>query len=352
LISNGDILYASPLARQIKEIDYPGCHLTWAVASNYKWALIGNPYIDRIWEIPIKDKLDGAGQAWFDLKQTVLAMQANGEYDEIFFTQIGPDNWHKFDGMIRSSILRNYPRKISVPVDPIVVLSQDEVKSVNHFARDNQLNNYRKVILFECLPQSFQSFITPTIALSIAEDIASKQQDVCFIMSSNLKLSSHCKNVIDGSVLSIRETAELTKYCHLLIGCSSGITWISTSTWAKPLPMIQLLNTKKFFASVEYDLKKWKRPVENILEMTNENSANISLCVKLALDDKFTEAKEKFGEVLTPFYSDVLIELLKNFFKAKGIASLVKSYYNFYSVNGFNWKVTHAYFKILLSTIR
>jgi ADP-heptose:LPS heptosyltransferase len=31
LFSNGDCLYATAVARQIKA-DYPGCHLTWAIA--------------------------------------------------------------------------------------------------------------------------------------------------------------------------------------------------------------------------------------------------------------------------------------------------------------------------------
>ena len=32
LFSNGDCLYATTIARQIKQ-DYPGCKLTWAIAS-------------------------------------------------------------------------------------------------------------------------------------------------------------------------------------------------------------------------------------------------------------------------------------------------------------------------------
>ena len=46
LTSNGDILYSSAIARQIKEVDYPGCHLTWAAGSGGAKTLAFNPYID------------------------------------------------------------------------------------------------------------------------------------------------------------------------------------------------------------------------------------------------------------------------------------------------------------------
>ncbi len=39
------------IARQIKQ-DYPGCHLTWAIASFCKAILNNNPYVDTVWEIP------------------------------------------------------------------------------------------------------------------------------------------------------------------------------------------------------------------------------------------------------------------------------------------------------------
>ena len=52
LASNGDILYATAIARQIKEIDFPNCNLTWVVSSSGKKILENNPYVDEIIEIP------------------------------------------------------------------------------------------------------------------------------------------------------------------------------------------------------------------------------------------------------------------------------------------------------------
>ena len=50
--SNGDCLYATAIARQIKH-DFPGCHLTWAVASLCRNVLFNNTDIDALWEIPL-----------------------------------------------------------------------------------------------------------------------------------------------------------------------------------------------------------------------------------------------------------------------------------------------------------
>ena len=57
LASNGDCLYATTVARQIKH-DYPGCHLTWAIGSMYRHILDNNPDVDEIWEIPLSNISD------------------------------------------------------------------------------------------------------------------------------------------------------------------------------------------------------------------------------------------------------------------------------------------------------
>ena len=44
LYSNGDCLYATAVARQIKQ-DFPGCHLTWVIAGVYKNIIAQNPYL-------------------------------------------------------------------------------------------------------------------------------------------------------------------------------------------------------------------------------------------------------------------------------------------------------------------
>ncbi len=50
----GDCLYATAVARQIKE-DFPVCHLTWAISSMCRPVIDNNPYVDKIWELPLKN---------------------------------------------------------------------------------------------------------------------------------------------------------------------------------------------------------------------------------------------------------------------------------------------------------
>ena len=52
LYSNGDCLYATAVAKQIKH-DFPGCHLTWAIARFCKSIISNNPYVDEVMEIDI-----------------------------------------------------------------------------------------------------------------------------------------------------------------------------------------------------------------------------------------------------------------------------------------------------------
>ena len=50
--SNGDCLYATILARQIKH-DFPDCHLTWAISSLCRPMIEQNPDVEKIWEVPV-----------------------------------------------------------------------------------------------------------------------------------------------------------------------------------------------------------------------------------------------------------------------------------------------------------
>src|SRR5688572_16686039 len=68
----------------------------------------------------------------------------------------------------------------------------------------------------------------------------------CVVLTSPRSFTSTA-TIIDASILSIRENAALTHYCNLLIGCSSGITWLSTSTAGNFLPMVQLLDPNAAF---------------------------------------------------------------------------------------------------------
>lgn len=297
LSSNGDCLYATTLARQIKH-DYPNCHLTWAVSSLCRGMVDGNPFIDEIWEFPVAS-LDHIQMAadWYRFEQEVQNRVHRGEFDEIFLTQIYPNNYHNYDGTIRASIFRAYPKPITVPVQNILRLRDEEVKKVRNFAEQHNLQKRSYVILFECTSRSRQSFVTPDYAVWFAQGLLSRLPDCSIILSSNVKISSADERIIDGSVLSLRENAELTKYCTLLIGCSSGITQTALTDWAKPLPTIQLLlASQSVFASIAHDLEYWGYSSDRVLEMTDLQANQLIECVYTALTQNFAEARRQFHQ--------------------------------------------------------
>ncbi len=300
----GDCLYATTLAKQIKH-DYPDCHITWAVLSKYKSILDLNPYVDKVWEIPL---LNGhyCDRDWHNFKKEALKRQGNGEFDEAIFSQIAPDNWLRYNGTIRGTILSSYKKPITVSVAPVVKLSAEEVENVKLFAEKHHLQDFENVVLFECAPGSEQSKVNTEFALEVARDITGKDKKICFILSTSQKLTFKNSNILDASELSFRENAELTRYCTLLIGCSSGITWLSTSDWAKKLPTIQLLNSKlMIFAGMHYDFEVNGLETGHILEMTDFDKSRVIDCVISAIENGMEKARKTYHQIYRPGFFDL-----------------------------------------------
>lgn len=312
LNSNGDCIYATTIAKQIKR-DYPGCHLTWAIGSMCRSIIDDNPDVDEVWMIPLKN-IGEVGEVWRKFEQEALEKKKQGDFDEVFFTQISPGNLHHYDGTIRSSIFHGYPHQISVPVTPVLKLSSLEVENVRRFAEFHRLHEKTHVILFETSPQSGQSFLTLDFAKEVANKIIYTIPNSCVILSSNISFASNNELIIDGSALSLRENAELTKYCTLLVGGSSGISWCCTSDWAKPLPMIQLLKTDAiWFNSMVNDHQRWGLPTEKIMEMKECSTDKVYQCIATVLLEGFDKARSRYHERMRiPFgyYQPILNALL------------------------------------------
>ncbi|MDO9326159.1 MAG: hypothetical protein Q7T80_14510 [Methanoregula sp.] len=291
----GDCLYATTVACQIKT-DFPDCHLTWAIGSRYRSILDGNPYIDAIWELPLSAGEDMV-PCWEQFEKEALERKNSGDFDEIFFTQIYPNNFKNFDGTVRSSIFRGYNRPITVPVAPVLFLSEAEIENVRSFADSYTLRDKKQVILFECSPKSNQSFVTLTFAQDVSKKIIKKNPDCCIILSSNESFHPDNRNIIDGSKLSFRENAELSKYCTLLIGCSSGVSWLCTSAWAKPLPMVQLLKKATgSYASFVHDYNYHGLDTRMIIEMTDCPAEKVSACIQNIFSEGFEVARKKYHQ--------------------------------------------------------
>src|SRR6266498_3971808 len=86
LYSNGDCLYATVIARQLKN-DFPGCHVSWIVEKNCKSILENNPFIDEISSIELTDKKH-TEQIILMLKKGARLKVEKGELDDFFITHI------------------------------------------------------------------------------------------------------------------------------------------------------------------------------------------------------------------------------------------------------------------------
>jgi len=349
LVSNGDLLYTTTIARQIKK-DYPNCHLTWAVASTHSSVLNNNPYIDTLWKVEVVNN-EYFTTGWDAFEKEAEKRRKEGEFDKVFYTQTFPKNINKLDGSIRSTIFNSYPNKITVPITPVLCLSENEIENVRKFINEHNING-KQIILFECAPKSNQSFINPDFALICAKEIVNKFPNVVIILSSNVPIESGDSRIIDGSRISIRENAELTKYCALLIGCSSGITWISTSDWAKPLPMIQLISGKAFwFASVIYDLSYWGCDTSQIIEMTECTPAHVVECTESLLSKGVTVAKQKYSEKIRPNYLSLKSYLIQ-FIRERKIAAFFQIIYFHLKRNHYDLKIIYIALVSLLILVK
>lgn len=154
---------------------------------------------------------------------------------------------------------------------------------------------YKEVILFEFAPQSGQSTIDMRFALEIAGLLAHRS-DVAVILSSVNKINAASSQIIDGSTLTLRETAAITHYCTFLIGCSSGITWISTSTGAKQLPMVQLLNPgTKWVNPISRDFERFGISSNLLIELIDFDKEKLMMVLEQAFNN-FEEAKKIFHQ--------------------------------------------------------
>lgn len=350
LNSNGDCLYATVIAKQIKEIDYPGSHLTWAVNSKCKQSVLLNPHVDEILEVKTQASLT-TYMEWEEFMNEAETRKANGEFDEIFYTQIIGKTTLHFDGGIRSTLYQHYPHKITVSQQPVIRLSEQEVQTVKLFAEKHQLSEFQNVLLLECGPDSFESSLNPQSARELAGKLTGEHPDLAVILSSNKKIANTNQQIIDGSFLSFRENAELTKYCTLFGGCSSGISWLVTTDWAKPLPkVITVSNTNYYNSSMVYDHKYAGLSVNNIIELREDKNAIVEMgdCISMILRNTFEKSRKIFHKEFSlsnyKFFYD-----LTEMNKLNGDhCAVFSATYNVIKRNGFKKEPLKHFFKVFI----
>jgi hypothetical protein len=294
--SNGDCLYATTVARQIKQ-DFPGCHLTWAVSSLARSVLTNNPDIDEIWEIPTR--------SWDDLFSTslifereALRLHAAGVYDHVFVTQIAPGRFHNYDGTIRPSIFRNYGRPITVPIESIINLTEEEIERVNLWHASTAASDADFSILFECSSKSGQSFMTPDRAMHVAERVIAEFKDAAVLISTHEAIKTNHPRILGVGALSMRENARLTHFMDLFVGCGSGLTVVATSDAANPtLPTIQVLKRDtSVYASFRHDFEYFGKPTDRFMEITNEDPNALADAVLHVAREGFEAGKARHDD--------------------------------------------------------
>ncbi len=334
LFSNGDCLYATVLARQLKN-DFPGCHITWAVAPFCASILDNNSFIDELWQVGYIT--DRSIETFRKNKKRLFAEAVQRQFDEIFFTQIIEDNFVFYDGQVRSSIFSAFKRPISVSVEPVLELTDKEREKVRNFITQHKINSGDFVILFECSPQSGQLSMDLVRASGIAERIVENNLRIRVILSSGNQAEVADNSIIDGSVLSLRETAYLTHFCHLLIGCSSGITWAGTSSAARPLPSIQLLNRNAYiFNSPSLDYARNKLPADRWLELYDFDNDLVVSCVNSIINNGFEVTRQQFGQLPSPsfkLYRGIVHQFLQQG-KFGLLIKFIRRNYKLYGLNG------------------
>lgn len=310
----GDCLYATSIARQIK-YDFPHSYITWAIAPRYKSILNFNPDIDYVWEVQPREG-HHRDPDWNLFLSDVKERKNLGDFDEIIFSQILPLNLSKCTGTIRGSILNSYKRPITISVKPVLYLSQNEIENVKNFALRNRLSDFNKIVLFECAATSNQTDINIHFALRVAEYMTKMNLNLLFILSSPTPLDSTNPQIIDASELSFRENAELINYCDLLIGCSSGITWLSTSIWSRSIPTIQFLKKEYLmYQGLKYDHELWNLHSNGIVEMVDFSEQDAINCIETALDDFKLCAKKYHQDFKVSYYhfSAIINMLLEDY---------------------------------------
>lgn len=299
--ARGDCLYASAIARQIKADD-PDCHLTWAVGTHCASLVEGCPYVDALWLVPVDGHHDIA-DAWRAFEIEAQEKKASGEFDQIYLSQIYPNNFANFDGTVRASILRAYGAPMTVSLKPWVQLTAQELNHAEQFWQHHQLDAFDDVVLFEYASLSEQSFVTPALAMAIATAIIDRRPATAVVMSSAEPLTQLPAGVFDGSTLSFKENAALAAKCALLVGCSSGISWLCEAANDPPPAMIQLLKQRdSVYASFVHDHDYHNLPSEHVIEMTDCPAERVVDCVCLSLDRGIAIARQDFHQSIAPSF--------------------------------------------------
>ena len=349
LAAYGDCLFATLVARQIKR-DHPGCHLTWVIGDKFASIIDGNPHVDAVNTIVLNSRDEAFSSGWEKAKTLVADQVRVGNFEKAYFTQIFPDNLRYYDGLIRTTIYGAYDKPITGPHFPELFLTEEENRNVADFALKHRLSEFKHVFLFECGPGSGQSPLTPARAEALAHALGESHPGMVFLMSSTETLARPSSQVVDASCLTYRENAALARHCTGLVGCNSGITWLTTSTAGKALPMLQILTKPNGifrWGSVAMDFRRLRLDESGVIEMTEPGDTRIISCIEEWLSESHSAARRQFHEesVLTSADADTAYWFIREQY---GKTAAKSATVRFLRANGF----ANIRWRILLAELR
>lgn len=304
--SNGDCLFVTTIARQIKEVDFPGCRLTWMIASSYKQVLANNPYIDAVIEVEAPNREVMIEQR-SRIPQLIEEAGRQQQFDEVFVTDFSNNTEHWY-GTTRSCLFRNYPKRISVDVRPDMFLSEEEIQNVAAFCAHKDITEHTLNILVESAPQSGQSKMNTLMAMELGAALRNKYPQLRFIISTKEGIKEEAPHIIDGSSLTWRENAALINHCHLLVGCSSGISWLATSRACKTIPFIQSIDPgywgQRLSASFIDDYTFFNIDASHIIELHNPSAKVLLNSIECVIEKGIAVAKRKYRSSVSTVFSN------------------------------------------------
>ena len=298
--ANGDCLYATILARQLKH-DHPNARVVWAIARQSAGLLQNNPYVDEIFEYDVPGRGEMPAM-WREVERDALRCLGTGEFSRVVLSQIWPDHFENFDGTVRPSILRAYGAPITVPIETFIAMTGEETGRVEAFAKDQRLSGHEHRILFECGGYSSQSGMNAGLAQEVADHLYRRLPDATVIFSTHLPMTPRDRRSRVASSLSLREIAGLTHHCSLFVGAGSGGTVAASSTASKALPMIQVLaQGTSVFASFAHDFEFFGIQRPPVIETTSNDAGFIAGCIARACEGDARGLLDEVGPIPVTF---------------------------------------------------
>ena len=335
LDANGDCLYATTIARQIKQ-DHQGCHLTWWISSRCCNLLTGNPYIDEVVSVDLHDWTNASRDIIWALTTRQLLRRQTGPdpYDRIWIPQIYPNHFHRFDGTVRPSMFRGYDQPITVPIDPVIHLTVEEESRAADYAAFHKLSTKGRVVLFECSSNSMQSHVTPDFAKQVAHLSLEAKEDIFFLLSTMQPLGDDLPaNAVSAASLTMRENLALLDHCTDFIGCGSGLTVVATCERAKSVPILQVLHSgRSVLGSFHHDFNYWGKSTDMLIEMCDASPEETFACLQCCHRKSMEEVIPEFHRLVPVTFdflhtiSDYLIERGQYLDAAESLAHAYRRY--------------------------